>query len=258
MTDSESRPEEFSDAAPAYYAKSHILHRRVLGDWWTLLHPPYTLWHLSYVVFGACLTGPVNVTYLLATLLAFASAVGISAHALDELRGRPLRTQLSNATLICAATIGLLIAGALGIVGVVKVGAALAIFIVIGVLLVCGYNLELFGGRLHNNFVFAAGWGAFPVLTAYYAQHHNLSVASLGVALFALLLSRAQRELSTPARLLRRRTRDVSGFITLHNGDRQDVTITTLLGPLESALQSLSWATVVLAIGLAFARLHVA
>jgi hypothetical protein len=49
-------------ARPAYYAASPGGWR----DWWTLLHPPYTAWHLSYVVIGAALAPRVSLTPLLA------------------------------------------------------------------------------------------------------------------------------------------------------------------------------------------------
>jgi hypothetical protein len=68
-------------ARPAFYAAGPGPWR----DWWTLLHPPYTAWHLSYVVIGACLAPQVDVGLLLLTLAAFFLAVGISAHALVEL-----------------------------------------------------------------------------------------------------------------------------------------------------------------------------
>ena len=62
----------------------------------TLLHPPYTAWHLSYVALGAAAAPVVHVDRLLAALGAFFLAVGIGAHALDELNGRPLGTQLTT------------------------------------------------------------------------------------------------------------------------------------------------------------------
>ena len=63
-------------------------------DYVTLLHVPYTLWHLSYVVIGAAIA-PVWLPGRLGwTLAAFALALGIGAHALDELRGRPLATRI--------------------------------------------------------------------------------------------------------------------------------------------------------------------
>ena len=51
---------------PAFYALSSGGWR----DYVTLLHPPYTLWHLSYVVIGACTVTVVNLGYLGWTLLA--------------------------------------------------------------------------------------------------------------------------------------------------------------------------------------------
>ena len=143
---------------------------------------------------------------LVATLLAFFFAVGIAAHALDELNGRPLRTRLGSEYLVAATVIGLATAVALGVIGVTRTGWVLLPFIVIGPLIVIAYNAELFGGLLHNDVGFALGWGAFPVLTAYVAQTKTLAWAPVLAALGAFALSVAQRRLSTPARALRRRT----------------------------------------------------
>ena len=225
-------------------------------DWWTLLHPPYTAWHLAYVVIGACLAPLVNTTRLLATLLAFFCAVGLSAHALDELHGRPLRTHLPSQALVAVAVIGLAGALALGVAGVAQVGWALVPFLVIGPVLVVAYNFELWGGVLHNDAGFAASWGAFPVLTAYVAQTGRLALAPAIAALGAFALSLAQRALSTPARLLRRRADRVSGSINLSDGAAIPVDAARLLAPLEGALRAMSWAVVLLATGLAVARLH--
>jgi len=89
-------------ARPAYYAARPGRWR----DWWTLLHPPYTGWHLSYAVIGAALAPRVQVSYLIATVLAFFLAVGLAAHALDELQGRPLRTAIPSGALIAVSPWG--------------------------------------------------------------------------------------------------------------------------------------------------------
>jgi len=225
-------------------------------DWWTLLHPPYTAWHLAYVVIGACLAPMVNATRLIATLLAFFFAVGLAAHALDELHGRPLRTRIPSTVLVVAAGVGLAGSIALGIVGIVQVGWTLIPFLVVGPVLVVAYNFELFGGAVHNDFGFAASWGAFPVLTAYVAQTAGLAVAPLIAAIGAAVLSVAQRALSTPARLLRRQSADVVGTITLTDGGEIPVGRAVLLAPLEQALRAMSWAIVLLAAALAIDRLH--
>ncbi|MEO8267593.1 MAG: hypothetical protein ABI706_18990 [Ilumatobacteraceae bacterium] len=255
MTDPDEPVEQLSQLAPAFYARPRLASQRAVGDWWTLLHPPYTAWHLSYVVIGACLVGPVDAGRLVATVAAFFLAVGIGAHALDELHGRPLATSIRSSILITAAIIGIGGAAVVGIVGVADVGLPLIVFIVVGVALAVGYNLELLGGRLHTDHIFAASWGAFPVLTAYYAQHERLDIASVGAAAFAYFLSTAQRRLSTPARRLRRKTNEVRGTIVDRGGNFADLDRATLLAPLEGALRALSWATVVLAVTLALARL---
>ena len=224
-------------------------------DWWTLLHPPYTAWHLAYVVIGACLAPVINTTRLFATLLAFFFAVGLAAHALDELHGRPLRTRIPSVALVVVAGVGLAGSIALGVVGIAQVGWALVPFLVVGPVLVVAYNFELFGGVIHNDIGFAASWGAFPVLTAYVAQTGRLAIAPLVAAVGAAALSAAQRALSTQARLLRRRAADVKGAITLTDSGTIPVDRATLLAPMEQALRAMSWAVVLLAAALAIDRL---
>jgi hypothetical protein len=236
---------------PAYYAAASGGWR----DWWTLLHPPYTAWHLSYVVIGAALAPRVQLTPLLATLAAFFLAVGLAAHALDELHGRPLRTRIPGPALIAVAAASLAGAVALGVAGLLRVGWPLAPFLVAGPFLVIAYNAELFGGVVHTDAGFAVAWGAFPVLTAYVAQTGALSAGAVIAAIAAFGLSAAQRSLSTPARTLRRKTSVVTGLITLADGDVIILDSQRLLRPLELALRSMSWSIVALAAALAVARL---
>jgi hypothetical protein len=238
-------------ARPAYYAASPGGWR----DWWTLLHPPYTAWHLSYVVIGASLAPRVSLTPLLATLIAFFLAVGLAAHALDELNGRPLQTRIPAPTLVAVTVAGLAGAVAFGVAGVARVGWVLLPFIIVGPALVIAYTADLFGGIIHTDLGFAAAWGAFPVLTAYTAETGRIAVAPVLAALAALAMSAAQRRLSTPARTLRRRSVRVEGTVTLADGQVVAVDQVALLAPLEGALRAMSWGLVLFAAGLALARL---
>jgi hypothetical protein len=246
------RPEPGSaPARPAFYAAGPSGWRA----WWTLLHPPYTAWHLAYVVIGACLAPTIQLSRLLATVLAFFFAVGIAAHALDELHGRPLKTQISSRALVAVSVVGIVIAVGLGIVGVSRVGWTLVPFIVIGPLLVIAYNAEWFGGRIHTDAGFALAWGAFPLLTAYVAQAESVSLAAVLGAVAAFGLSAAQRALSTPARFVRRRVTQVEGTMQLPDGSALELTSATVIAPLEKSLRLLSWSVVFLAAALAVARL---
>jgi hypothetical protein len=236
---------------PAFYA--------LTGGGWrdlvTLLHPPYTAWHLSYVALGAAVAPTVAVNRLAATLGAFFLAVGVSAHALDELKGRPLRTTLRRRTLIGLAVVGLAAALAIGVAGAIVVSPLLIPLVVLGGLLVPAYNLELAGGRFHNDVWFAIAWGGFPAFTGYFAQTLTIRPAGVLVAAGCCLLSTAQRQLSTPVRELRRRTTAVTGVQRLSDGTTVELTEARLTAPLERALSALSIAVVLLAVGFLAVRL---
>jgi len=234
---------------PAFYAVGRGTGG--LRDWVTLLHPPYTLWHLSYVAIGASLVPDLVWWRLAGTLLAFFLAVGIGAHALDEFHGRPLATGIPTRVLAVAATLSITTAMAMGlIVG----GLKLLPFVVLGGVLVVGYNLELFGGRLHNDICFATAWGAFPVIVGAYAQHWSVSPAAVVGAGAAFFLSLGQRALSTPARDLRRRVSAVSATVNFADGRRRELGRAELLAPLERALRAFSFAVVATAVALLLAR----
>ena len=241
--------------APAFYAAPSPVRGRAAADWWVVLHPPYTLWHLSYVAIGATIAARFNGGRLVATLAAFFLAVGVCAHALDELHGRPLRTAIPGWLLVGAAAGSLAGAVALGVVGLARVGPGLGVFIVVGVALTVGYNLELFGGRLHNDVTFAAAWGAFPVLTGYYAQAQTLRFPAIAAAAGAYWLSAAQRSLSTPARTLRRQVVSLDGAFTYGDGRTEPLSASVVLTPLETALKAMACAVVALAVALVVFRL---
>ena len=236
---------------PAFYA----LQPGGWRDLVTLLHPPYTAWHLSYVALGAAAAPTLHGDRLAATLGAFFLGVGVCAHALDELNGRPLGTRISDKALVVLSALSLAGAIALGIVGVATVGLSLVPFIVAGAFIVVAYNLELFGGRFHTDFWFAAGWGAFPALTAYWANAVSIEPAGVLVTGACFALSVAQRHLSTPVRTLRRRTAAVSGTQTLHDGSTVELSKDALVAPLDGALRALAAGLVLLAAGLVIVRL---
>jgi hypothetical protein len=224
-------------------------------DLLTLLHPPYTAWHLSYVAIGAAVAPRLDGHRLLWTLLAFLLAVGVAAHALDELHGRPLETSISDRVLIALTAISLAGAVAIGVVGAVSISYWLLAFVVVGVLLVLAYNLELLGGRMHSDLWFAFAWGAFPALTAFFVQAQELRIGGVLVAGACMLLSLAQRRLSTPVRELRRRTTSLSGEQHLTDGRTVELDSARIAAPMEGALIACAAAMILLAAGLVAARL---
>ena len=242
---------ESSTARPAFYALSPGGWR----DYITLLHPPYTAWHLSYVVIGATLAPEWQPARLAATLVAFFLAVGIGAHALDELNGRPLATSIPRRVLIAMGTISIAAACAMGTAGALMLSPWLLVFVASGAFIVYAYNLELLGGRLHTDAVFALSWGAFPLLTSYFAAAERLAPAAFVAALFAAYLSLAQRRLSTEVRMLRRQAATVSGTIERKDGSSEPLSRENITRPPEAALRAMTVATVALAVALLLLRL---
>lgn len=236
---------------PAFYA----LRPGGWRDYLTLLHLPYTAWHLSYVAIGAAVARRVDGGRLAASLLAFFLGVGLAAHALDELSGRPLATRIPDRALRAIAIAGLLGAVALGILGAVKFSIWLLLFVGFGAFIVLAYNLELAGGLFHTDAWFAVSWGAFPALTGYFAQSGRLRWPIVPVALACMLLSAAQRRLSTPVRRLRRTVAALEGRMVLRDGTELTVDEAMLRSGPEAALRAMAAALSLLAIGLVAARM---
>jgi hypothetical protein len=241
-----------SDTRPAFYALSPGGWR----DYVTLLHPPYVMWHLSYVAIGAALAPGFVLIRLSAALLAFFLAVGLAAHALDELNGRPLKTRIPGAVLTCLAIASLLAAVAIGVAGAVLADRWLVIFVGAGIFMVFAYSLELAGGLFHNDAWFALFWGSFPLLTGYFAMAGTLDVVAISAAAFAFLSGLAQRLLSNQVRDVRRRVQHVAGSIERRNGAVEPITTATLIGAEEGALRMMSGAHAVLAAALVIMRLQ--
>jgi hypothetical protein len=226
-------------ARPAFYA----LRQGGWRDYVTLLHPPYTLWHLSYVAVGAALAPRMDWPLLGWTTLAFFLAMGVGAHALDELAGRPLQTLIPSRVLgaLAAASIGA--ACAIGCAIAVSRTLWLIAFVAAGGFIVVAYNLELFGGAFHGGLWFPAAWGAFPVLTAYFAAAHTIRGAAVAAAAYAFAASWVQRTLSTPVRAVRRKPAS-----EVSDAER------AIAPAAEQALQALAAAAVLVAAALLLAR----
>jgi hypothetical protein len=228
------RDAQLTGVRPAFYA----LRPGGWRDYVTLLHPPYTLWHLSYVAAAAAVAPRFHLDRLLLGLAAFFLALGVAAHALDELAGRPLGTRISRRGLVALAVASLAGACAIGVVAAAAWGWGLLAFVAVGAVLVPAYNLELWGGVLHTDLGFALAWGAFPALSGYFVEAQTLRVEAVAVAVYATLLSAAQRALSTPVRRARREQATTAG-----------------VEPLERALRLLGWAAAALGCALVLARL---
>ncbi len=238
---------------PAFYA---LQGAKGWQDYLNLLHVPYTLWHMGYVVLGATISPTIHLDRLLGTLLAFFLAVGIASHALDELNDRPLGTKIPPVVLVSLAVVSLAGAVALGVVAGFLESRWIFAFVAFGGFIVAFYNLGLWHNRFHSDLWFAFSWGAFPVLTSYWVNASRLDVAAVLVAVGCFFLTLAQRTLSTPVRTIRRKALSVEGHIDPANGERLDLDSERIILVPERALLLLGAAIVVLAAGLLTFRLQ--
>ena len=241
------RPIATPPLAPAFYAARSGGWR----DYWTLLHPPYTVWHLSYVLLGAAIAPSPDPRIVAGALVVFGLAVGIGAHAFDELRGRPLRTRIPSPVLVALGTLALAVSVGLGIIAAWMLGPLFLAFVVAGAALVVLYAFEV--PVVHSDLGFALGWGAFPVITTAYATGAHPVPTALAAAA-AALLSLAQRRLSTRARAIRRRATAVSGEIVFADGSRETIDRASLIAAPEGALRLLWLAVLAVALAALVAR----
>jgi hypothetical protein len=220
-------------------------------DYWTLLHPPYTLWHLSYVVLGAALAPMPDPLIVAGALLAFFLAVGVASHSFDELQGRPLGTRIPSSVLLALGSLGLIGAVALGVVAATVLGPWFLFLVVIGAALVISYGLEI--PIVHSDVGFALAWGGFPVVASAFATGAPM-LATLAAGAGASLLSLAQRRLSTPVRRVRRKAAGVSGSIRYRDGTVEEIDAARLISAPESALRLVWLAILAISIGALLAR----
>ena len=233
--------------APAFYA----LEGGGWRDYWTLLHPPYTLWHLSYVLLGAALAPHPDPRIVAGALLAFFLAVGVASHSFDELQGRPLGTQIPSGVLVTLGSVGLVGAVALGIVAASQLGLWFLVLVGVGAALVISYGLEI--PIVHSDLGFALAWGGFPVIASALANGAPL-LATVAAAAGASLLSLAQRRLSTQVRRVRRKAIEVSGSLRYRDGSTERLDRRALIAAPEAGLRLLWLAMVALSIGALLAR----
>jgi ubiquinone/menaquinone biosynthesis methyltransferase len=241
------RREQRVSVAPAFYA----LEGGGWRDYWTLLHPPYTAWHLSYVLLGAALAPMPDPRIVAGSLLAFFLAVGVASHAFDELQGSPLGTRIPSSVLVVLGSLALVGAVVLGVIAASQVGPWFLAIVFLGAVLVVSYGLEI--PIVHSDIGFALAWGGFPVVASA-AANGAAPLPTIVAAVGATLLSLAQRRLSTPVRRIRRKALDVSGTVRFRDGTTESLDRGALIAGPEAGLRLLWLAMVALSIGALVAR----
>ncbi len=223
-----------------------------LARWLNILHMPYTVWNLSYVVLGAGLAGNVRLDVLGWTVLAFFLGMGVASHAFDLLQGDPLGLRLPRRHLVVVGVVSLTLAAGIGVLNVLwgNIPVWMCGVVCFGVWIAVAYNLEIWG--FHGNWQFAAFWGVFPFVVGFLAMSPDEEVWVVGIVgvLFCFLTAWAQRILSTRARYLRREVEEVTVGLWLREPSSARTVREPkawLLAPLDAVLRLMSFGMAVLA-----------
>jgi hypothetical protein len=225
-----------------------------LKDIINLTHPPYTLWHLSYILIGISLAPSIHPDRSISVLVAFFLGLGIGAHALDETMGNPLQTRLSRTQLYLIGFSSLGAAVFIGLYYVFTVSLWILPFVILEGFFALTYNLEAVSKKFHNMVVFSLSWGAIPFIMGYFVNSLSLTLPILIASAAIALLTYVQRTLSIQARTVRRALPAPVRSLKLTNGDEVTITERDLIGPAEKSLKALSLMIFFLAIGLLLQR----
>lgn len=154
-----------------------------------MLFLPYTFIVTCFAAWGS-LGGTFVLDRLVAICIIYFLAVGVSAHCLDAVGGKtkpwgilPKRKILAVAILSLgiAFTIGLYYAF-LDSPILFPIGIAEGFFLF-------AYNLELFGGRFHNNISTIISWGILPVFAGSAIQTNSISIETILLSAVSALVT---------------------------------------------------------------------
>ncbi len=165
--------------------------RARLADYNRLMHFPLPLCVISFVTLGAIIAPVVYLDRLVWTYLIVFASLCLASYSFDELKGRPLRTHIPDRELRGLGWAGLGFSFLGGVYLASTINPVLLAWIPPSVLVILGYNKELFKGKLHNSTVFSIGWGGIPTLGSYFLQTLTLSVTAILASLATIMFSLA-------------------------------------------------------------------
>ncbi|HSB83340.1 MAG TPA: hypothetical protein VLD64_02475 [Nitrosarchaeum sp.] len=154
-----------------------------------ILFLPYTAIVTCFAIWGS-LSGTFVLDRLVAVGIIYFLAVGVSAHCLDAVGGKtkpwgdlPKKKVLAVAgsSLIVVFSIGMYYAF-LDSPLLFPIGIAEGFFLF-------AYNLELFGGKFHNNISTIVSWGILPVFAGSAIQTNSISIETVFLSIISSLIT---------------------------------------------------------------------
>ncbi|MBI3640357.1 MAG: hypothetical protein HY223_08595 [Thaumarchaeota archaeon] len=173
-----------------------------------ILFLPYTGMVVSFTAWGS-FTENFSTERLVAVCVLYFLALGVSAHCLDAIgsKAKPWGV-LSKKKIVIVSIISLSVASLIGLHYAFLDSPLLFPIGIAEMFFLFAYNLELFGGRFHNNLVFIISWGTLPVLAGSAIQTNTISIQELAAAGLASVLSYILIKTSQKYKKLRRESSD--------------------------------------------------
>ena len=149
--------------------------RRTIG----ILFLPYTSMVICFAALGS-LSGQFEIERLAAICIIYFLALGVSAHLLDAIGGKTKPWgDLPKKKLWLISMIVLGIAFSIGMYYVFLDSPLLFAIGVVEVFFLFAYNLELFGGKFHNNASTIFSWAILPVFAGSAIQTNSITIEAI-------------------------------------------------------------------------------
>lgn len=154
-----------------------------------MLFLPYTAIVTCFAAWGS-LGGTFVLDRLVAICVIYFLAVGVSAHCLDAVGGKtkPWGT-LPKRKILSIALFSLGVAFSIGLYYAFLDSPLLFPIGIIEGFFLFAYNLELFGGRFHNNISTIISWGVLPVFAGSIIQTNSISTETIFLSVISALLT---------------------------------------------------------------------
>ena len=172
-----------------------------------MLFLPYTGMCISFSIIGSLLSpGTIFWDRIVAIILIYFTALGISAHAADSIgskKNKPWGNYFSNRELLILLIIGLVIAYGIGIYYIIFFVPLLLPIAILEGFFLFAYNYEFWNGFFHNNLWFAVSWGSLAFLAGYIMQTNSMSYTTLLISTLPFLVSYIEIRLSRKYKVLK-------------------------------------------------------
>ena len=175
-----------------------------------ILFLPYTAIVTCFAALGA-ISGTLEIERITAICLIYFLALGVSAHLIDAVGGKTKPWgDLPKRKLVTIAMIALGITFTIGLYYAFLDSPLLFPIGIIEGFFLFAYNLELFGGRFHNNISTVISWGVLPVFAGSAIQTNSISLETVLLSGLAAAITYVLIVNSRKYKLLKRNNGDIA------------------------------------------------